>query len=123
MGEIINVPLHSTLGGAQFTGGKFVVAHQDDDGDYTIRIGSSYCTRADLAAIHAAMGDVLGVDARWRHVQRGTEYAEVARAELQDATGWVVEGCTLVIYRGKDGKCWARKDSEFEDGRFERIAP
>lgn len=57
----------------------------------------------------------------WRHIKRGTVYTEIGRAELQDATGSVTEGCSLVIYRGDDGKLWARQEDEFEDGRFEAI--
>ena len=58
----------------------------------------------------------------WRHVKRGTLYTEIGRAELQDATGSVVEGCSLVVYRGTDGRLWARQEDEFEDGRFEAAA-
>lgn len=57
----------------------------------------------------------------WKHKKRGTVYAELGRAELQIATLEVVEGSELVIYRGEDGKLWAREASEFEDGRFEKM--
>ena len=59
--------------------------------------------------------------ARWRHKKRGTTYEEIGRAELQIAAGAVFEGDTLVVYRGEDGKLWARGEREFEDGRFERL--
>lgn len=60
---------------------------------------------------------------RYRHKARGTEYDLVGTAELQDATGnGVPEGALLAIYRGDDGKLWARRHSEFGDGRFERIS-
>ncbi len=59
---------------------------------------------------------------QWRHKKRGTAYEEIGRAELQDATGSATEGCTLVIYRGEDGKLWARQENEFEDGRFEEVS-
>jgi hypothetical protein len=59
---------------------------------------------------------------KWRHVKRGSIYTEVGRAELQAATANIIEeGTTLVIYRGEDGKLWARGEDEFTDGRFERI--
>ena len=60
---------------------------------------------------------------RWRHVKRGTEYTEIGRAELQAANGPVAEGNILVIYRGDDGRLWSRREDEFADGRFERVAP
>src|SRR5579875_2303715 len=60
---------------------------------------------------------------RWRHKKRGTTYTEIGRASLQTATGSVSEPATLVIYRGEDGKLWAREEGEFEDGRFERAQP
>lgn len=76
----------------------------------------------------AVTNDQAGVKApaavrRWRHVKRGTVYTEIGRAELQVAKIAPDEGCTLVIYRGDDGKLWAREDSEFEDGRFEEVQP
>lgn len=57
----------------------------------------------------------------WRHVGRGTTYTEVGRAELQVSAGFVEEGDTLVVYRGTDGKLWARPQHEFCDGRFEEV--
>lgn len=59
----------------------------------------------------------------WKHVKRGTIYGEVCRAELQMAQMAfdVVEGATLVIYEGADGKLWAREETEFEDGRFDDL--
>lgn len=60
---------------------------------------------------------------QWRRVKRGTIYTEVVRAELQIATIDVVEGSSMVVYRGEDGKLWVREETEFEDGRFEEIAP
>lgn len=58
---------------------------------------------------------------RWRHKKRGTVYEEIGRAELQTSEDYVVEGDTVVVYRGEDGKLWAREALEFEDGRFEEI--
>ena len=60
----------------------------------------------------------------WRHLTRGTVYTEVGRAELQHSLGRPPqEGDRLVIYRGEDGRLWARAEAEFEDGRFERVQP
>ncbi|MDA8251646.1 MAG: DUF1653 domain-containing protein [Rhodospirillales bacterium] len=57
----------------------------------------------------------------WRHRKRGTTYTVVGRAELQMATD-LVDGAELVIYRGEDGRLWARQVDEFEDGRFEQVS-
>lgn len=59
--------------------------------------------------------------ATYRHVKRGTTYAVIGEAELQCASHDPSEGDELVIYRGQDGKLWARMRDEFHDGRFERI--
>ena len=58
----------------------------------------------------------------WRHIKRGSVYREICRAEVQAATGPICEGDMVVIYGDALGHVWARKDSEFEDGRFERVA-
>ena len=60
---------------------------------------------------------------RWRHVARGSAYDELGTAELQAANGPVEEGALLIIYRGDDGKLWARRASEFGDGRFALLTP
>jgi hypothetical protein len=53
-----------------------------------------------------------------RHRKRGSSYrVTAARVEVQTDRP-IVEGDTLTIYVGEDGKCWARLDSEFNDGRF-----
>ena len=58
---------------------------------------------------------------RVRHQKRGTTYKVIGTAELQmDAD--LVDGAFLTIYRGEDGKWWARQEDEFEDGRFEDVA-
>tara|TARA_R110000868_G_C10969754_1_gene769597 strand:+ start:4233 stop:4634 length:402 start_codon:yes stop_codon:yes gene_type:complete len=58
---------------------------------------------------------------RWRHVQRGTEYTEIGRGEIQMSTRYLNDGEEIVIYRGADGLLWARGTLEFEDGRFVRV--
>lgn len=57
----------------------------------------------------------------YRHVKRGTAYNVIGHAELQASTFNVHEGDKLVIYRGGDGKMWARLYDEFHDGRFELV--
>lgn len=56
----------------------------------------------------------------FRHVKRGTTYEKVALASLQCADP-CEETAVLVIYRGEDGKVWARPHDEFHDGRFEKV--
>ncbi len=58
---------------------------------------------------------------RVRHRQHGTEYEVLGVAELQIAYAPVMEGSKLVVYRGEDGRLWAREVGEFRDGRFETI--
>lgn len=58
----------------------------------------------------------------YRHKGRGTIYEVLGDAELQMAPGaQIEEGWSLVIYRGPDGKLWARPSGEFHDGRFEAV--
>jgi hypothetical protein len=56
-----------------------------------------------------------------RHKKRGTTYTVIGEAELQMAHD-LVDGASLVIYQGEDGKWWAREEGEFDDGRFEEIS-
>jgi hypothetical protein len=63
----------------------------------------------------------LTEERRVRHKKRGTTYVVVGTAELQMATD-LVDGAFLIIYKGDDGKLWARQEDEFEDGRFEDVS-
>jgi hypothetical protein len=66
----------------------------------------------------------LGRTTRWRHKKRGTGYDVLTSvAEAQCATDAINEGDHVTVYVGDDDKWWVRKTSEFQDGRFERIAP
>ena len=69
----------------------------------------------------ASCGSVLNGPC-WRHQKRGTTFTEVCRAELQASTS-ITEDDVLVVYRSGDGKPWACKANEFEDGRFELVKP
>ncbi|WP_292722801.1 hypothetical protein [Mesorhizobium sp.] len=74
-----------------------------------------------LAALSSPQG---GVPEGWRpthrHVKRGSSYQQIGLASLQ-CTESCAETAVLVIYRGDDGKLWARPHDEFNDGRFEAI--
>ncbi|WP_052025667.1 hypothetical protein [Novosphingobium sp. AP12] len=59
--------------------------------------------------------------ARWRHKKRGTEYEVVAVGELQMSSNMLVDGSSVVIYRGDDDRHWVRCEDEFHDGRFEKV--
>lgn len=76
--------------------------------------------RQSELARHRQSGERGEVE-RYRHKKRGTVYEVIGEAELQCATHDPSEGDELVIYRGDDGKLWARMRDEFHDGRFEPI--
>ncbi len=61
-----------------------------------------------------------GAQRRWRHVKRGTEYAEIGRGKLQTDTP-LSDYAELVVYQCDDGAIWVRPVTEFEDGRFVEI--
>lgn len=56
---------------------------------------------------------------RVRHRKRGTCYSVVTRCALLQSAEPIGEAAVLVIYKGDDGRFWARPESEFDDGRFE----
>ena len=58
---------------------------------------------------------------RYQHKKRGTVYEVIGSAELQVAGLAPDEGDHLAVYRGEDGKLWARPYDEFHDGRFEAM--
>ena len=61
----------------------------------------------------------------WRHKKRGTVYAEIARGCFQTADAPALDDQMVVIYQLANGSgvIWVRPAYEFEDGRFERVAP
>jgi hypothetical protein len=68
-------------------------------------------------ATQPATGRTMGGE-KYRHVKRGTVYEVVGTAELQTTDGALVDGSSLIVYRGDDGRLWAREEGEFHDGRF-----
>jgi hypothetical protein len=60
-----------------------------------------------------------------RHKKRGSEYEIVSRsAQIQCPADWPLTDYELaVVYKGRDGRLWVRRRSEFDDGRVELIAP
>lgn len=58
---------------------------------------------------------------RWRHKKRGTTYTDLGSAMIQSDVP-LTDMDEVVIYRSEhDGSLWARRRSEFHDGRFERL--
>lgn len=56
----------------------------------------------------------------FNHKKRGSEYAKLFTASVQDASGkGIHEGDEVVVYMDESGNAWARKPAEFHDGRFE----
>lgn len=60
------------------------------------------------------------IGSKWKHAKRGTVYEVIAHAELQMSAD-LVDGTELVVYRGEDGRLWAREEEEFLDGRFTEL--
>ena len=60
----------------------------------------------------------MGPSKIYRHKIRGTLYTVIGSAFLQTSQP-LEEGQELVIYKGEDGRLWARPAGEFHDGRFE----
>ncbi|WP_043346141.1 hypothetical protein [Methylobacterium sp. B1] len=57
------------------------------------------------------------------HLLLWTKYEVLGVAELQRALTPVKEGSKLAIYRGDDGKLWAKDLGDSHDGRFTPITP
>lgn len=58
---------------------------------------------------------------RYRHVKRGTTYTMVGTAEVQ-ASEPLTEAELVQVYRSdQTGMLYVRRNSEFFDGRFERV--
>jgi hypothetical protein len=76
-----------------------------------------------MCAHHRARVALEQIDApsprRVRHKKRGTTYAVIGEDFRLQSSRPIEEGETLAIYRGDDGKGWARPLDEFTDGRFE----
>src|SRR4051812_29551363 len=57
-----------------------------------------------------------------RHVKRGTEYEVIGWGSVQCSEAGLLDNEHVMIYRGQDGTLWARRLSEFIDGRFEMLS-
>lgn len=57
---------------------------------------------------------------RWHHVSRNSDYKSLGVASVQTSTP-IVEGDSVMVYVGEDGKLWVRPESEFNDGRFQKL--
>jgi hypothetical protein len=79
-------------------------------------------TRALTPVREAEAISTASEGARYRHVKRGTVYEVLGKGRLQCAANAALDDSEVVIYRGNDGKLWARGVDEFYDGRFEPIA-
>lgn len=73
------------------------------------------------AAIAAMQADAAPV-ATYRHKKRGTLYTVLGEGTLQCSANELLDNQPIVVYRGEDGKLWARGVAEFHDGRFEAVA-
>lgn len=84
--------------------------------------------RAELSRLSA----LVAWQPTHRHVKTGGEYALIGIGTMQ-AAKWIdpipphglghprVDMREVAIYRGADGKLWARPSEEFDDGRFEAL--
>lgn len=79
---------------------------------------------ARIEALSAARAD--GPGGGWapthRHVKRGTMYQVLDEVDLQTEKP-LSDYAVLTLYRGEDGRLWARPTSEFNDGRFAALSP
>lgn len=133
--EVENRPLQNVHRRALDTTWRQVIRRFGGDPDALI--GPSHDELADASpalAARPAAPEAQGAE-RVRHVKRGTEYEVLHRGvELQVALTRpfclghlnlpaLEEGNRLAIYRGADGKLWAREEGEFDDGRFVPAPP
>ncbi|WP_150131803.1 hypothetical protein [Sphingomonas carotinifaciens] len=101
----------------------------DEAGNLIAYFGGDEKTHDATTAAVAAHNAALALPApvvegeRWRHVKRGTVYEVIGYAELQNGNAkGLREGSELAVYRGEDGKLWARERGEFHDGRFAALS-
>jgi hypothetical protein len=59
----------------------------------------------------------------YRHKKTGGIYEKLLPMGHIQSSDPLYDMDAVAIYRGQDGKLWARKASEFQDGRFEPVTP
>ena len=96
----------------------WVTYHKASDFHWYERADALEAADAILTALESRPAPT---EERYRHKQRGTFYDVIGVARLQ-AGQPQMEKAALTIYRGDDGKLWARNTAEFHDGRFEKVA-
>jgi hypothetical protein len=89
-------------------------------------------TAAERSALSRYARPAAEQPRRVRHKKRGSVYDVLGEGEVQISRGHggnslkkesrrLVEGDTLTVYQGTDGKLWLRFPDEFNDGRFEEL--
>ena len=91
----------------------------EEDADMHVDAAMEAAATAAALATPPAQEDGGG-ERVFRHKKRGTSYAVQGYASLR-AEGACETGAVLVIYKGDDGKTWARPHDEFHDGRFVEV--
>lgn len=70
--------------------------------------------------------EALRADQKWepthRHLKRGSSYQVIGSAVLQTAEP-IHDAHAMTVYVSENGALWVRPTTEFNDDRFEQIAP
>jgi hypothetical protein len=109
---------------------KQLEAHRDPLTDQPGREGGAYLpvrkTRAGQFTQPLYASPPLGGTGGWkpthRHRARGSLYQVMATGRMQIASE-ALDDCPVTIYRDETDTWWTRPTCEFNDGRFERLAP
>lgn len=90
------------------------------EGEFATTDDAKQAIESRIRAALVSPGD--GWQPTHRHKKRGSTYVEIGRGKLQTDTP-LTDYAELVAYRAEDGELWFRPPSEFDDGRFEVLAP
>lgn len=89
--------------------------------DHTAEVLEGRAREAEMRAEIKRLRAIVGKGPTHRHIKRGTLYRHLGTARVQSDEP-LTDDAEVEVYHGAHGDLWARRKSEFHDGRFAALS-